>query len=138
MTTEQYLMKAQNERAEIARIDALQTSANYASKKADFLRKICLTATIVGTFLHMFGFAFSPLLPFIGLAMYLIVAITGFTIINLDDKAEKLQKIVKEKRKDLSYGKVETLLQLPAPKQNIEYQNSVTTYDKKIAKLNKR
>ena len=138
MTTEQYLTETQNKRIEMARIDALQANVDYTSKKADFLRKICLAATIVGTFLHMFGFAFSPVLPFIGLSIYLIVAITGFKVIGLDDKAEKLQKIVKQKRKDLSYGKVETLLQLPTPKENITYQDSITTYDKSTKKINKR
>lgn len=138
MTTQEYLIKTQNEKAEMARIDDLQANATETEKKANLFRRGCLIATIIGTICHMYGFLFNPIMPIIGLTMYLIVGVFGFKVINLDDKAEKLQKVIKQRRKSLSRGNVETLLQLPVPNPNIEYQDSVTTYDKKIVKLNKR
>lgn len=138
MRTSEILNEYEKSSNELERIKLLENNSADFSEKAEFIRKNCIKGTIAGTIFHMFGFLFHPVLPFIGLSMYLIVIVGAFKMFSLEDKAEKLQTLIKEKRDNLRKGNVETLLCLPSPRQDIQYQESITTYDKKISKLNKR
>ena len=138
MSTEEFLIKTQKERVAMERIKRLEEDYDRSSKKVEFLRSNIIKSLVVGTLFHMFGFLCHPVLPFIGLGIYLMCIVVGWKFLDLEEKVEQLKLTIKEKRKDLSRGKVETLLELPSPQPNIQYQDSVTTYDKKIVRSNRR
>lgn len=138
MKTEELLLKAHEQRKKLEQIEALENDYAQTNEKVTYLRNNSIKIIICASILHLFGGFIHPIIPLIGLLSMVPCIVLGWKVISLDDKLEKLEIKLKEQKSNLSKCNTAHLLALPAPKSNIQYQDSITTYDKKIVRANKR
>lgn len=141
MKEENLLKKIYNTNIEIERQKQLENDITVLENKTDKRRYSLLGIAIAGILIHFIGCYANFAIAVAGAVISLIAAGFSFTLINPEENIRIMQQELKKRKENfnrLANTDVEPLLQLPASKENIQYQDSITTYDKKIAKFNKR
>lgn len=138
---EKLLKKIYNTHIEIERQNQLENAITALENKTDKTRYFLLSIALIGIFIHFIGCYVNFVSAVIGAVISLIAAGFSFTLINPEEKIRIMQQELKERKENfnrLTSSDVEPLLQLPAPKENIQHQDVFTTYDKKIVETKKR
>ena len=141
MRKEKLLKKIYNTHIEIERQNQLENAITALENKTDKTRYFLLSIALIGIFIHFIGCYVNFVSAVIGAVISLIAAGFSFTLINPEEKIRIMQQELKERKENfnrLTSSDVEPLLQLPAPKENIQHQDVFTTYDKKIVETKKR